>query len=213
MFRIALRSRVLQLALLLPAVLLASAAPAMAQAASASISGTITDSQGGVLPGVTLTVTNAESGTVRTSVTEADGKFRVAGLNPGRYNVTADLPGFQSVAVKDVTLQVGQDYTRDFQLALSTLQESVTVTGEAPIIEATKTEVSTVITQQQIESLPMQDRTQQPELPGSVSGTRSGQLRLDRAAEHQHPQQRARKRAGQYLHAGLLAATDGRYGD
>ena len=213
MARIALRSRVLQLALLLPAVLLASAAPAMAQAASASISGTITDSQGGVLPGVTLTVTNAESGTVRTSVTEADGKFRVAGLNPGRYNVTADLPGFQSVAVKDVTLQVGQDYTRDFQLALSTLQESVTVTGEAPIIEATKTEVSTVVTQQQIESLPMQDRTQQPELPGSVSGTRSGQLRLDRAAEHQHPQQRARKRAGQYLHAGLLAATDGRYGD
>jgi hypothetical protein len=159
MFRIVLRSRVLQLALLLPAVLLASAAPALAQAASASISGTITDSQGGVLPGVTITVQNADSGTIRTSVTEADGKFRVAGLNPGRYNIATDLPGFQSVAVKDVTLQVGQDYARDFQLALSTLQESVTVTGEAPIIEATKTEVSTVITQQQIESLPMQDRT------------------------------------------------------
>ena len=159
MLRIVLRSRVLQLAVLLPAVLLASAVPAMAQAASASVSGTITDSQGGVLPGVTLTVTNAESGTVRTSITEADGKFRVGGLNPGRYNVMAELPGFQSVEVKDVTLQVGQDYTRDFQLGLSTLQESVTVTGEAPIIEASKSSVSTVITSEQIETLPMQDRT------------------------------------------------------
>jgi len=159
MLRIVLRSRVLQLALLLPAVLLASTAPAMAQAASASVSGTITDSQGGVLPGVTLTITNAESGTVRTSVTEADGKFRVGGLNPGRYNITTDLPGFQMVEVKDVTLQVGQDYSRDFQLALSTLQESVTVTGEAPIIEASKSSVSTVITTEQIETLPMQDRT------------------------------------------------------
>jgi len=76
--------------------MLASAAPAHAQVNSASIAGTITDSQGGVLPGVTLTVTNAESGTVRTSVTEADGKYRVAGISPGRYNLTAELPGFQS---------------------------------------------------------------------------------------------------------------------
>jgi hypothetical protein len=113
----------------------------------------------GVLPGVTLTVQNAESGVVRTSVTEADGKYRVAGLNPGRYNLTTELPGFQMVAVKDITLQIGQDYTRDFQLALSTLQESVTVTGEAPIVEATKTEVATVVTSEQIATLPVQDRT------------------------------------------------------
>src|SRR4051812_32308002 len=149
----------LRTVLLLPVLILASVAPAFAQAASASISGTITDSQGGVLPGVTLTVQNAESGVVRTSVTETDGKYRVAGLSPGRYNMTADLPGFQMVAVKDITLQIGQDYSRDFQLALSTLQESVTVTGEAPIIQATKTEVATVVTSEQIATLPVQDRT------------------------------------------------------
>src|SRR5262245_31063810 len=129
----------LRTVLLSVSILIASAASAFAQAASASISGTITDAQGGVLPGVTLTVQNAETGVVRTSISEADGKFRVAGLSPGRYNLTADLPGFQMVAVKDITLQIGQDYSRDFQLALSTLQESVTVTGEAPIVEATKT--------------------------------------------------------------------------
>ncbi|HEY3159413.1 MAG TPA: carboxypeptidase regulatory-like domain-containing protein [Vicinamibacterales bacterium] len=149
----------LRTVLLLPALILASVAPAFAQAASASISGTITDAQGGVLPGVTLTVENAESGVVRTSVSEADGKYRIAGLNPGRYNLTADLTGFQMVAVKDITLQIGQDYTKDFQLALSALQESVTVTGEAPIVEATKAEVATVVTQEQISTLPVQDRT------------------------------------------------------
>ena len=101
------RYRLLLLTFLLPAMMLASAAPAHAQVSSASIAGTITDSQGGVLPGVTLTVTNAESGTVRTSVTEADGKYRVAGISPGRYNLTAELPGFQTVAVKDITLQIG----------------------------------------------------------------------------------------------------------
>jgi len=149
----------LKTVVLFAGVLLASVSPVFAQAASASISGTITDAQGGVLPGVTLTVQNAESGVVRTSVTEADGKYRVAGLNPGRYNLTTELPGFQMVAVKDITLQIGQDYTRDFQLALSTLQESVTVTGEAPIVEATKTEVATVVTSEQIATLPVQDRT------------------------------------------------------
>src|ERR1041385_4062599 len=149
----------LKTVVLFTGVLLASVSPVFAQAASASISGTITDAQGGVLPGVTLTVQNAESGVFRTSVTEADGKYRVAGLNPGRYNLTTELPGFQMVAVKDITLQIGQDYTRDFQLALSTLQESVTVTGEAPIVEATKTEVATVVTSEQIATLPVQDRT------------------------------------------------------
>jgi len=148
----------LQLTALVMAFQLGHALPALAQAASASISGTIADAQGGVLPGVTITVQNAESGTVRTSVTEADGKYRVPGLNPGRYNLTVELPGFQTVAVKDIVLVVSQEYARDFQLALSTVQESVTVTGEAPIVQATKTEVAAVVTQDQIEMLPAPDR-------------------------------------------------------
>src|SRR5690348_7293673 len=141
-----LRVRLFLLAALLVAFQLGHAVPVHAQAASAVIAGTITDAQGGVLPGVTITVTNAESGTVRTATTEADGKYRVPGLSPGRYNVTAELTGFQTIEVKDVTLVIGQEYTRDFQLGLSTLQENVTVTGEAPIVESTKTEVATVVT-------------------------------------------------------------------
>ena len=154
-----IRTGIFPLAALVVAVQLAHAVPARAQAASAAITGTIADTQGGVLPGVTVTSTNADSGTLRTTVTEADGKYRISGLAPGRYNLTADLPGFQTVSVRDITLVINQEYTRDFQLGLSTLQESVTVTGEAPIVEATKTEVATVVTQEQISSLPVQDRT------------------------------------------------------
>ncbi len=175
------RYRLLLLTFLLPTMMLASAVPAHAQVNSASIAGTITDSQGGVLPGVTLTVTNAESGTVRTSVTEADGKYRVAGISPGRYNLTAELPGFQTIAVKDITLQIGQEFSRDFQLALSTLQESVTVTGEAPIVESTKSEVSTVITQEQISTLPTQDRVALSLSRRSISST-ACRMRSPRAA-------------------------------
>ena len=122
-----IRAGIFQLAALIIAFQLGSAIPAHAQAASATITGTITDTQGGVLPGVTITVHNAESGTMRTAVSESDGKYRVAGLAPGRYNLTAELPGFQMISIKDVTLVIAQEYTRDLQLGLSTLQESVTV--------------------------------------------------------------------------------------
>ena len=134
-------------------------APAGAQNTSGAIAGTITDTQGGVLPGVTLTATNADDGTTRTSVTEGDGKYRLAGLPPGRYNLKAELQGFATTQVNNIVLTIGLEYPKDFQLAVQTLQESVTVTGEAPVIETTKTEVGAVVTQEQISVLPVQDRS------------------------------------------------------
>src|SRR5688572_6716456 len=87
--RLGLRSAILLLAVL------GITAPAAAQGeASAAVNGIITDAQGGVLPGVTVTLRNVESGTVRTTVTEADGQYRIAGLLPGRYDLTAELQGF-----------------------------------------------------------------------------------------------------------------------
>src|SRR3954453_5220341 len=102
-------------AALVVAFQLGYAAPAHAQAASASITGTIADTQGGVLPGVSVTATNADNGTVHTSVSEADGKYRVPGLAPGKYNVKAELPGFQTVEVTNITLVINQEYSHDFQ--------------------------------------------------------------------------------------------------
>jgi hypothetical protein len=98
-----------------------------------------------VLPGVTLTVTNAETGVPRTAVTEGDGRYRFAGLQPGRYDLKAELQGFGTVEVKSIVLTIGLEYPKDIQMGVQTLQESVTVTGEAPVVETTRTEVGAVV--------------------------------------------------------------------
>src|SRR5262245_35530505 len=151
--------RLVRFGVLLIILALIGATPAAAQNTSGAIAGTITDTQGGVLPGVTLTVTNAETGVARTSITEADGKYRFAGLQPGRYDLRAELQGFSTVDGKSIVLTVGLEYPKDIQMGVQTLQESVTVTGEAPVVETTKTEVGAVVTQEQIAVLPVQDRS------------------------------------------------------
>src|SRR5689334_13410154 len=88
-------------------VLVCFALPVSAQVSNAVVTGIVTDEQRGILPGVTITVTNAESGVVRTTVTEEYGRYRLAGIPPGRYNVKAELPGFAIQEVKDVTLTIG----------------------------------------------------------------------------------------------------------
>ena len=91
------RSRIRQIALLV-VCLVGVAVPAWAQGTGASITGVITDAQGGVLPGVTLTARNIETGIIRTSVTETDGQYRLVALPPGRYDLTAELQGFACIA-------------------------------------------------------------------------------------------------------------------
>ena len=152
------RRRLIQFTGLMLAIQLGLAAPAWAQIANAVVTGTVADAQGGVLPGVTITVRNAESGVTRTIVTEADGRYRLGGIPPGRYNLTADLQGFATVEVQDVTLTLGLEYPRDFTMGVQGVQESITVTGESPVIETTRSEVAAVVTQDQIETLPTGDR-------------------------------------------------------
>src|SRR5205809_7865089 len=109
------------------ALLVGLALPASARVANAVVTGIVTDAQGGVLPGVTITVTNAESGVMRTIVTETDGRFRLGGVPPGRYTLTAQLTGFANVEVKDITLTIGLEYSKDITMGLRGVQESVTV--------------------------------------------------------------------------------------
>ena len=139
------------------AMLTALAWPAHAQVVG-QIQGTVTDAQGGVLPGVSLTLRNTETGAARTTVTESDGLYRFAGLQPGTYALKAELQGFATVDVERLTITIGLQLQQDLKMGLQSLQETVTVTGEAPVIEVTRTEVAQVITQEQIETLPMADR-------------------------------------------------------
>jgi hypothetical protein len=148
------------------AVLTALAWPAHAQVVG-QIQGTVTDAQGGVLPGVSLTLRNTETGAARTTVTESDGVYRFAGLQPGTYALKAELQGFATVDVERLTITIGLQLQQDLKMGLQNLQETVTVTGEAPVIEVTRTEVAQVITQEQIDTLPMADR--QPASPRAAS--------------------------------------------
>src|SRR2546428_10610331 len=150
--------RDVRFAVLLLVLLMGSSVSALAQVSNAVVTGIVTDEQRGILPGVTITMTNAESGVVRSTVTEEYGRYRVGGIPPGRYNVKAELPGFATQEVKDITLTIGLEYTKDFTLGIQGVQESITITGESPLVETTRTEVAAVVTQQQIETLPFQDR-------------------------------------------------------
>ena len=140
------------------ACLLGLTTSAAAQGAGGLIAGTVKDAQGGVLPGVTLTLRNVESGVVRTAVSEANGTYRLPGLPPGRYELVAELSGFANAELRDITITIGLELLRDVTMGLQALQETLTVTAEAPVVETTQTEVAATITQEQIESLPLANR-------------------------------------------------------
>ncbi len=169
--------RVPAVLVLLLACLAGSVATAAAQGDAGVIAGTVRDAQGGVLPGVTVTLRNAESGVLRSAVTEGDGTYRLPGLPPGRYDLTAELAGFANAQVLDITITIGLELRRDLALALQTLQETVSVTAEAPVVETTQTEVAAVVTQEQIEQLPVANRmpiTLALLLPGTSMNNLSG---------------------------------------
>jgi len=132
------------------------ASPAAPQV-GASLGGVVTDDTGGALPGVTVTITNTANGTVQTAVTGADGSFRAIGLSPSSYQVKAELSGFGPEA-RALTLTVGADAKIDFRLKVATLQETVNVTGESPLVETARSEPTSVVLADQIQALPVLDR-------------------------------------------------------
>jgi outer membrane receptor protein involved in Fe transport len=140
------------------ALAIAAGSALSAQGGSAQISGVVRDEQGGVLPGVAVTLRNQDTGVTRTATTEADGRYRFPALAPGRYTLRSELSGFATVEAPDLTVTIGLDLTRDLGMKIQSVAETVTVRGAAPVVDTTKSEVSAVITQQQIETLPINSR-------------------------------------------------------
>jgi hypothetical protein len=153
------RAAIAPLALALAlALLLALPAPLLAQGASGSITGEVRDAQGGPLPGVAVTVKNTATGSVRTAATRADGSWAFPVLPVGRYDVSAEMQGFAAAKRAGVVLNVGGDVTIPFSLAISAVAAQATVTGEAPLIETTRTQVSSVVDQNLVANLPTNGR-------------------------------------------------------
>jgi hypothetical protein len=134
--------------------------PAFGQGAVAEVNGNAVDQSGAVLPGVTITLTEETTGLVRSVVSNETGRFSVPALQPGRYTMSAELQGFQTQTLTGVTVNVGQALTINFTLPVGTLQDQITVTGEAPLIEVTTTELGKNVSSTEIENLPMQGREQ-----------------------------------------------------
>jgi hypothetical protein len=136
-------------------VVLLLTAGAYGQSASFAIfTGRAQDPQGASVAGATVTATNQETGIVRTTQTTSDGLYRLDDLPPGIYDVVVEARSFARVEVKNVNLWVGEQRDVNFNLALAGKKQSVTVTSELPLIESTKTDVSTMIDDKDVANLP-----------------------------------------------------------
>jgi len=134
------------------------AVPAHAQSASAVVQGVVSDSQGGVLPGVSVVVTNVETGLVRELPTDGSGFFKASALPPGRDSLQAQIEGFVPYSRTGLVLTVGQTATVDVQLGLATLTEAVTVSATAPIVDTSSNALGTTVTKDQLDDLPLAGR-------------------------------------------------------
>jgi hypothetical protein len=143
----------LSLGLVMPGV-----ARAQSGVTGGDIRGTVSEQQGGVLPGATVTVTNTETNVSRTATTDHRGNYFVAALPPGTYVVTAEMAGFAGRKREGLALHLGQTAQADFTLPLAGRVEEVIVTAEPGLIDEGRTAVTSVVGQQQIENLPINGR-------------------------------------------------------
>jgi len=130
--------------------------PAMGMAQEATITGTVTDATGGVLPGVTVTAVHETTGNTFVGVTDERGIFRIP-ARVGGYRLTAELSGFTTVT-RSVNLLVGQTANVPLQMTVSGVAESITVTSDAPLLDITTSDLGTNVDPQQMSELPVQGR-------------------------------------------------------
>jgi outer membrane receptor protein involved in Fe transport len=124
-----------------------------------NIEGVVTDAQQATLPGVAVTITNTATGLTRTVTTGENGRYVVRALPPeGQYRVQLEIAGFATQTRQNLTFNAGQNVVLNFTMQLSTVQETVTVAGDAPIVQTTSSEVSTTIDRQAFETLPVKER-------------------------------------------------------
>jgi hypothetical protein len=139
-------------------LLLTSALATAQQGSTAQISGTVKDTQGGVMPGTDVTATQIETGFKRTVVTDGDGAFTLTNLPVGPYRLDAVLQGFKSYSRTGIVLQVNASPTINIELSLGAVEESVLVEAETPLVETRNMGVSQVMDNRRILDLPLNGR-------------------------------------------------------
>jgi hypothetical protein len=132
---------------------------AVGQITTASITGRVVDQQGNVVPGATITATNKGTGQSRSTVTNDSGDYTLTELPPGRYDITVEAKSFSKALWQDAELNVGAKLTRNFEMKPGQITETVNVSGEVPLVETTRSDLNQTITPNEIESLPLLNRT------------------------------------------------------
>ena len=127
------------------------AGAATAQLQTGNLYGNVTDNEGAALPGVTVTLTGI--GAPRVQVTSAEGEFRFLGLNPGNYQVVAELDGFSTVEYPNVNIRVGASVTLDVTMTPA-IEDTITVTSESPLLDERSISRGTTVTEIELEKIP-----------------------------------------------------------
>src|SRR5438132_7432792 len=144
---------------------------AFAQSTNATLGGTVTDSSKALIPGVTITATNTQTGIVNSAVTNESGTYQFASLQPGVYKVSAELPGFQTQSYNDITLGVAQQLRLNFTLQVGTVATAVEVSVAADTLLATSSSsVGAVLPEYKVRELPLATRDVM-DLVGTTAGT------------------------------------------
>ena len=124
-------------------------------AAAQEIGGTVTDTTGGVLPGVTVEVRSPDIiEQVRTAVTDGNGLYLVVALEPGTYSVTYSLPGFGTLVREGIELSTGFTANIDVQLTVGDIAETITVSGATPVVDIQNVDQRAVMDRELIETIP-----------------------------------------------------------
>ena len=162
--------------------------PVIASAQTSTIAGTVKDSSGALLPGVTVEVSSpALIEKVRTATTDGSGQYRITALRPGTYRVTFTLPGFSTA--KHEGIELTSDFTAQVSadLKVGAVGETITVTGESPVVDTQNITARTVMTREVLDSIPTGRNIQAVGIliPGTAIGvgTAAEALTLARAWE------------------------------
>src|SRR5437870_5892374 len=131
---------------------------AVAQVTTGSIMGSVKDSTGAVVAGVNITLTNTATGVTRTVIADEVGRYNALQLPLGAYEITAELPGFQTAVRRGVTLTIGREAVVDFTLQVGSVAQEVTVNAEAALVSTTNANLSYLVDDKKIRDLPLNGR-------------------------------------------------------
>ena len=125
------------------------------QVTTGTLSGVVRDQSQAVLPGSTVTIRNVGTGMTRKVAADEQGRYRVPQLPLGDYEVEAEMAGFQTEVRRGITLTVGREAVVDFTLGVGQITERIVVTGEAPLVETTTSQVGALVDSKKIRDLPL----------------------------------------------------------